>query len=335
MYNQIIDEIKSNLSGNNESDREYLITQLDKYKDHEYAQEITREIGRMMWDLLSDEEKDQFAKTSEEENHAMDVLMQANDYLNNNDLRAALNLLDDFIKDFPLRYQDDKVNEYHSFENPLEEALFDKYIKCEKELRYIPDNQPLFDLFYMYGSLLLEFSRFEDAENALSYALKLNPVSTRAIYEISEIYKTRGDLDKFYDNTISALSYSYSSSDLARGYRNLGYYFIEKEDFELATALFNFSLSYDYNPMAFSEIEYIRSKGFDESVSDDRALELLEKNNIQTGPNPEIMNLLTNFVVNFEFMGYLNSAIFFYRIAYDLTGDEAIMDKIKSLQESI
>ena len=47
--------------------------------------------------------------------------------------------------------------------------------------------------------------RFEDAENALSHALKLNPVSTRAIYEISEIYKTRGDLDKFYDNTISAL----------------------------------------------------------------------------------------------------------------------------------
>ena len=52
--------------------------------------------------------------------------------------------------------------EYHSFLNPLEEILFYHYIGFEHELAYIPFNEPLFDLYYLYGTLLFENDDFKE-----------------------------------------------------------------------------------------------------------------------------------------------------------------------------
>ena len=37
MYNEIIDEIKSNLTGNKEKDKEFLKSQMVKYADSDYG----------------------------------------------------------------------------------------------------------------------------------------------------------------------------------------------------------------------------------------------------------------------------------------------------------
>ena len=58
MYEEIIKEIKANLGQNKDLNKQYLSSQIDRYKDHPYNKEIIREISRMMWDCLSDEEKD-------------------------------------------------------------------------------------------------------------------------------------------------------------------------------------------------------------------------------------------------------------------------------------
>lgn len=65
MYEEIIKEIKTNLGENKDLNRKYLSTQIEKYKDHPYNKEIIREISRMMWDCLSDEEKDEYMEISE------------------------------------------------------------------------------------------------------------------------------------------------------------------------------------------------------------------------------------------------------------------------------
>lgn len=64
-------------------------------------------------------------------------------------------------------FEDDKVSEYHSFTNPLEEILFMKYVGAEKEVRLIPDNKPLLDLYYVYGFLLFENRQYDEAEENL------------------------------------------------------------------------------------------------------------------------------------------------------------------------
>ena len=74
MYEEIIKRIKSNLGSNNDLNRQYLSDQMDVYKDHPYNKEIIREISRMMWDCLSEDEKQEFIDISARENPIMDIL---------------------------------------------------------------------------------------------------------------------------------------------------------------------------------------------------------------------------------------------------------------------
>ena len=52
MTEEIISQIKRNLSGNPDLDRDYLVSQLDCYKNHESSYEIIREISRLIWQSL-------------------------------------------------------------------------------------------------------------------------------------------------------------------------------------------------------------------------------------------------------------------------------------------
>lgn len=335
MYDEIMKEIKSNLSGNPDKDRIYLVEQMENYKNHEYGQEIVRELARLMWDCLSDEEKEAFARASDEENYVKDAFDEAYYHVQNQDLETALNKLDSFFNSYSFGFQDDKVNEYHSFSNPIEEILFRECIGTDKEIRFIPPDKPYENIHYLYGSLLIEFGRLDDAEAPLDYALKLNPVNCGTLFERAEIFKSKKDFKSFLDYTIKALEFAYSSQSLARAYRNLGFYFIEKENFELATALFNYSLSIELNPMAFSELEYMKRLGQEYDIDEDRAIELLRENNIQIGPNPLIFNILAQLIIESEMNQNYGASLYFYNIYYDLTEDEEVLEKINDIESKL
>lgn len=100
MYEEIIEEIKSNLGQNKDLNRKYLSSQIDRYKDHPYNKEIIREISRMMWDCLSDEEKEEFIEISEKENPLMDILDEVSQSVEVGDYETALDKLNKFMESF-------------------------------------------------------------------------------------------------------------------------------------------------------------------------------------------------------------------------------------------
>ena len=56
-FDKILKQITAGLSGENAKDIAYLKEQCEKYKEHEYSQEIIRACGRMMYDLLPYDKK--------------------------------------------------------------------------------------------------------------------------------------------------------------------------------------------------------------------------------------------------------------------------------------
>ena len=334
MYEEIIKEIKANLGENKELNKKYLSSQIDRYKDHPYNKEIIREISRMMWDCLSDEEKEEFIEISEKENPVMDILNEITEYIERGDYKTSLNILKDFMNSFPGMFEDDKVSEYHSFTNPLEEIIFMNYIGAEKEIRYIPDNKPLLDLYYIYGFLLFENQEFEEAEESLKKALKINPVSARVILELSEIYKMRTPtLNKFSIHTLDALKYAYYPQDIARCYRNLGYYYIEENQFDVATALFKYSMEYEMSIKAYTELQYIESKGHDINMTLSEAISILEEKNIQIGANPFVLKTLEELSKEYEENRLYNQSLYFYDLLYGITHDEKTLNKIDEIKK--
>lgn len=329
MYEEIINEIKANLGENRDLNRKYLSGQIDKYKDHPYNKEIIREISRMMWDCLSEEEKNEFKEISDNENPIMDILNEVSYDIEAGDYETALSKLDEFMAGFYPMFEDDRVSEYHFFTNPLEEILFNTYVGAEKEVRLIPDNQPLLDLYYLYGFLLFEDRQLEKAETYLKKALKINPVSSRVILELSEIYKMHTyTLNRYVMHVTEALKYAYYPNDIARCYRQLGYYYIEENQLETALALYNYSMEYDLSPLAYREILYIQSKDKTLDLSLDECIEIIKSKNIQIGANPLIIETLASLSQEYENAKLYNQAIYFYKLLYTLTKDEKILEKI-------
>ncbi len=336
MYEEIINKIKSNLGENPDLNRQYLSSQIEVYKDHPYNKEIIKEISRMMWDCLSDEEKREFIEVSERENPVMDILNDIYYDIENGNYEKPLEKLDKFMETFPEMFEDDKVSEYHYFTNPLEELIFRKYVGLKKELRYIPDNQPLLDLYYVYGFLLLESKQYDRAEEYLKKAIGINPVSARIILELTEIYKVHTyTLNECFIRTSDALKYSYYPQDIARCYRNLGYYYVEENDFKTALALYIYSMEYEASPLAYAEIKFIQSKTGNMELSLNECIDIIEGKNIQVGPNPFILDTLDEFIREYEENKLYNQLLYFLELRFDLKNDVETLGKINDTRERL
>lgn len=336
MYENIINEIKANLGENNDLNRQYLSSQIEVYKDHPYNKEIIKEISRLMWDCLSDDEKQEFIEISEKENPIMDILNDIYYDIENGNYEKPLEKLNKFMETFPEMFEDDKVSEYHYFTNPLEELIFRKYIGLKKELRYIPDNQPLLDLYYVYGFLLLENKEYDKAEEYLKKAIKINPVSARIILELTEIYKVHTyTLNECIIRTSDALKYSYYPQDIARCYRNLGYYYVEENDMKTAMALYIYSMEFEASPLAYAEIKSIQSKTGNMELSLNECIEIIEGKNIQIGPNPFILEALDEFIKEYDENKLYNQLLYFLELRFDLKNDAETLRKINDTRKKL
>ena len=336
MYEEIIKEIKANLGENRDLNRQYLSSQIEVYKDHPYNKEIIKEISRMMWDCLSEDEKQEFIEISERENPVMDILNDIYYDIENGNYETPLEELNAFMETFPEMFEDDKVSEYHYFTNPLEDLIFRKYIGAEKELRYIPDNQPLLDLYYVYGFLLLENQEYDKAEEYLKKAIRINPVSARIILELTEIYKVHTyTYNEYFIRTCDALKYSYYPQDIARCYRNLGYYYIEENQMRTALALYIYSMEFEASPLAYTEIKYIQSKNDNMELTLNECIEIIESKNIQLGVNPFIIETLNELIKEYMKNKLYNQALYFMELQFDLTHDVETLELMNETREKL
>ena len=398
MTKEIINQIKRNLSGNPDLDRDYLVSQLDYYKNHESAYEIIKEISGLIWqslDFYHEENNEESKKTN-----VSRILDEVIPLIENSDKKTALEKLDNFMSHFGDKYENEEIHkesdfksnrsiteiqymryelnklsrspksynlnqkksnrvnwrkdvkinkmnkandeeisvqkEYHIFLNPLEEILFYQYIGLEKELAYIPFNEPLFDLYYIYGTLLLENDDFAKAEEYLLKALRINPVSSKTILSLADIYKSKTrTYNRFFLYNVDALKFAYKNEDIARAYRNFGFFYVEENQLDIAAVFYDFSLNFDFNRQAFRELEYLKSRGINTEIDRKDAENIIESKKIQVGVNPFILDTLRIICADLENRKYYRGALYFYRILYDLTKDNHILGKINSIQNRI
>ena len=336
MYEEIINEIKSNLGENKDLNKKYLSSQMDVYKNHPNNKEILNEISSMMWDCLSEFEKEEYNQIIENKTQLMDILNEVAYEIENGKSKVALEKLDKFINKYQSPFENDDDAEYHFFTNTLEELIFMRYIGSKNEIKYIPTNQPVLDLYYIYGFLLLEDKQFEKSEKYLKKAIKINPVSSRVILELSEIYKIHTyTYNKYYMFVSDALKYAYYPQDIARCYRQLGFYYIEENQMEIALALFIYSMEYELSPQAYSEINYIQSKNSELKLNLDECINIIKNKNIQLGVNPFVLHTLYEFTDEYEKNHLYSLSIYYYEIIYELTNDENILEKIKNITSKI
>lgn len=335
-YEQIMQEIKSNLSGQADIDLQYLQTQINKYKDHEQSQELIEGIGRLLFEILPAELKVQLSDTLEANLQEMgSVLEQAQNQVAEQNYEQGLSLLESLVEKIDAvapRFDADSEHEYLCFDNVLEEILYGKLYDPGKVIRHVP--QEYADTYLVYGNLLLEMGRQKEARKALLKAKRWNPMKVETLFELSEIYKQNQQLKKYLEINITALSQAYTARNLARCYRNLGYYYVEKEKYELAVALYCFSVKFDKeNRIPEAALQYIQHKWGKRVVppSFEQCRELFAAHGLQLGANELVISIAVALGDQARDAQAFDDATYYYSLVYELTGDPEVKSWIDAL----
>jgi len=338
-FDDIMREITSGLTGDPERDMRYLNEQCEIYKTHEMATEIIRAVGRLMYDIMPPELRESVTRLIDNNNLGEDAAIEEAEFqISKKNFGKALDILESLIGkiendkgEFNV-YLDDKVSEYHNFRNPFEDILYCEMNEPLKEVRNMRRN---FDnLYYVYGALLFELERFDESEKALLKAIGINPIRVEAMFELGEIYKLRGDLERYMDLSKQCLKISYSGKNVARCFRNMGYYYVEKELYDAAVVMYYISMNFDrQTQIAQSELYYIQQTTGKPapSFSSDEMEAICREHDVPFGPNDLVLEVAYTLGKMAENDKEYDASRFFYSIIYSLTRSDKVMEWIRNL----
>ena len=322
-FDGIMSEITSGLTGDLSADLSYLEAQCDKYKNHEFSQEIARACGRLIYDLIPDDKKADFMQALNNDSAGIEAsLDEARFNIYKHDYAKALKIMDVLVGNIEemKSFQDDKVSEYRIFNEPFEKVLYCHKEKTKKDIRPVP-SIPYTEIYLLYGSLMIELKRYDDARAALKKALHWNPVHFRVMSEYMETYKVTGDLEKFFSLTLEAFKIAFHAPDIARCHRNLGYYFVEKDLYQEAIACYQLSAEFGKSQQVQSELSYISAKtnGKITAPTIEDVKGYAEKYGFPVGADDDVLGLAVSCASASLENGEKDAARYFFSIAYEMT----------------
>lgn len=336
-YDEIMREITAGLTGDEKHDRAYLKEQMEKYKGHELSTEIIRACGRLFYELVPEDKKKELAQMMENDMSGIGaVLDEVRFNIFKKNYEKALELMEGLVKkteDNPM-YKNDSVTEYFTFASAFEFFMYVQRFKADKEIKWI--EYPYSSIYLQYGSLLIDMKRYQEANLALEKAVRWNPMSAKILYEYAESFKILGQLEDYIEITKRAFSVAYTRNEVARGYRNWGYYFIEKEKYQAAIGCYLLSLEYEKDSKgAQSELFYIHQKT-NGSVKQPTIEELEQIAEIEGFPmeiDEDVIGIAVAYGRHFIEEEQLDGAKAMFEIVYELTENESIKEILDDLSK--
>lgn len=333
-FDDIMHEITSGLTGDNQKDIQYLNQKMQEYKEHPLAKEILRACGRLLFEILPDEDKKELEKMIDNDSMGLEAeLDEIRFNIYKKDFQKALKLcqlLVDKVESMNM-FQDDQVSEYHTFNELFEVMLYVYLFQPKKDLR--PSPIPFSTIYGLYGSLLVELQQLDEARAVLQKGLRWNPVDFSLTSEYIETFKMRGELETFFTKTLKAFKIAFRPADVARCFRNLGYYFVERELYQEAVAAYLLSTHFEKNKMVQSELYYIGQKT-GEPVANPTYEEMkiiAEKYHFPLTANQDILGIAYSYGKQAFEDREIEQARYCFTILYKLTDDE----KIKALLDQL
>lgn len=330
--NQIIEQIMTGLTGDYEKDLVYLQQQSEVFKAHKHSREILQAIGQKMYEILPAELKTKISRTvMDEEKQVKQFAEEAIQFITKQEWTSAKETIESAVELLEKQEQTDERYEYYSFHSALELYLFRELYRPDKKVRQTMHDNSL--IYRIYGVILMAQDQVDAAIEALEKSRRWNPVDQETLFELCDAYKRKDDLDKFYEVAKQSWACATSAGNLARSYRNLGYYYVEEQDYETAIGLYYLSNSYEPNELATTELEYIAKK-LDKKLEKpdlNQLAVLFQDKGISIGANDVVLGLATALAKLAEEKRDVETAKSYYALVYDLTGDPEMKGRLGQL----
>lgn len=122
-YHEIMTEITSQLTGDVKKDMKYLMAKSEEYKTHKMAKEILRGIGRLMYEIIPEDQREEINQVINNDNLGWKAALdEANYCIYKKDYYKALEILESLISKLESAdmYSDDEITEYKDFSETFE-----------------------------------------------------------------------------------------------------------------------------------------------------------------------------------------------------------------------
>lgn len=225
-----------------------------------------------------------------------------------------------------------RPGEWHSFAH-ITEAYYYEYFFGGGDYGEAPLDMS--GIWRLFGVHLERQGQIRDAKRAFERALQWNPADCESLLGLAEIYRKQEDLEMYRELTDEFYDFCNTRALLARYYRNLGYYYLEVYQPELAEALYLYSELYYPSEQARRELAFLSEalKRETPAYTREQLCERLAEYEIPPEAGRETLALTFQAAKDCEESGRYREAGECYRMIYDLTGDREILEKIRYLEE--
>jgi len=336
-FEEIMAEIKGELTGDVKSDVTYLMEVTKQYMDHELSSEIAKACGILIMEIVPKELKGKVDEILKEDKLGVaEAIEEAEANLDLGKYNVALEILAEMIAKVEAvdLYKTNDLFEYRNFTTAFEEISYRFIYKPKKKLKAAPE--PFASLYYLYGNILVEIKRYSEAQEAFEKAMYWNPTNAEIAFEYAETFKIQNKLEDFISITRHLFKTAYRPVQIAHAYRNFGFYFIEKELWPVAIGCLKLSMEFEReNKAAQAELDYIDSK-IDDDI-EEPSLEKLkyyaEKYDFPTWASNEVISLAVSYGKQALEDKQYPAARYFLEIAYGLVPNDEIKELLAKIPE--
>lgn len=256
-------------------------------------------------------------------------------FLDQGDMEGALKLSGELVKcaDENTDYIDDDKQEYYSFTEFFEEILVKEFMNSGREI--IRAEFPFADVYYQHGVLLSNEKRYDEAKEVLAKARRWNPVSALIAFAYMDTVRLSGELEEYMELNREVFPFLFRPADVAQCYSNFAGYYAAKEKWSIAAACCHLSLYYEPDELGVKELlEKIKQNASEDlkSLKLEKAKKIVQKDNIPTGPNDNIIKLAAGMGEQFMAKQIFDGAQYCFKVVYGLTKDEKIGQLVEQMR---
>ncbi len=332
--NKILEEIKSELTGDRLKDYHFLKRRLDELAKNPETLEVARDLSSILMEVVRPDEVEAMRQKMQKEIKNREALFsKAENLYKEGKLENAKVVLDKVIAQVKGYFEDDEVYHYVNIEEAFAFQIYTNLIyKGEKIIRLAPDH--LYKYHYLHGVVCTKLGLLDEAKSSYDIALRWFPNSFSVQLELANIAMAKKDIDTAVSLIVEAQKYCFVPSELARCFRAIGYVGFLTENYRLAMAGYLSSTIFDHKTDIKNELGLASQKMGQETFQPLTPAESkieVEKVGMFFGGNIEIVKMAV--ALSREFATRLNyqTAVYFLQIAYNLTHDEGIKNRMEEL----
>ena len=302
----IMEDIYSDLDGDNETNYDMLQIKKNKYSKHPRYKNILDKILIKEKEYLSKENLEAYNKMMDTYVESIDYgISLAKEYFEENKIEETKKILETLIKSFSDSYINDEYGNCLYFANDLEKELY-SYINKDERRVYISKVNKGY-VYYMYGRILLESQKYKEAMLSFELAYTYSPFLKEAYFFKALLLKVLQRFNESKEELLKAHKYLYKTIDLADFYYFVGNYcykFINK-DYEYVMYQKSYLLNPDVN--LFNEIKEMKPIDRDLEFDSDLFETVAKKENIPLDFNLDTKRAIETITKdNEELLKYVN-----------------------------